>query len=253
MLEGDANVVLLAQAALLFEFANIRALIRPDAVVIVPAGGKLWVVELKGFRMRAGHYPAEKIAGALEQSAVYQIALARVIASLGFSAEFVADQVVIVCATKRGMNPVATVHQNRDRVRTLDLRLARAESAVLSAGPAALAPVEPLKRDAAPEDRLAAFETIVNANGNAYNPECLNRCGAASWCRENADDDPARLGPTRLIAAAGSIRAAHQWASRTLAPDPALAHVAERLAMVRDLGELARADATDHHRRRAAS
>jgi hypothetical protein len=251
MLDGDTTVVLLAQAALLFPFANIRALIRPDAVVIVPAGGKLWIVELKGFRMRVGHYPAQKIADALEQSAVYQIALRRIVASLGFDPALVADQVVIVCAARRGMEPIATVHENGDRVGTLELRLARAERALVAAGTNVLDAIEALNADAAPDDRLGAFEALVNTHGNAYSPECLNRCGGAVWCRESAIDDPARLGSTRLIAAAGSIRTAHGWASGTETPDPGSAHVAERLAAVRALGELARADAASQKRKSA--
>src|SRR4051812_49113023 len=50
MLDGDLSVVLIAQAVLSFAFAGFTALIRPDAVVIVPFNGQLIVVELKGFR-----------------------------------------------------------------------------------------------------------------------------------------------------------------------------------------------------------
>src|SRR5262249_40413007 len=146
MLRGDRTVVLIAQAVLEFNFAGHQAIIRPDAVVIVPVQGKLVIVELKGFRIRPGHYPAAKIAEALEQTAVYQIALRRIVADLGFDPALVDDSAVIVCAAKLGLQPVATVHANGDRVATLETRIALAERR-LAAMPASAALLAGLDTD----------------------------------------------------------------------------------------------------------
>jgi hypothetical protein len=240
--EGDASVVLLYQAALEFTFAGLRSLIRPDAVVIVPVNGRLHVVELKGFRMRSGKYPADKIAGALEQTAVYQIALRRIVADLGFDERLVADEVVVVCAKNRGMTPIATVHNNAQRVATLELRLRRAADA-LQAAPASGPVLAGLTKDSSPADRLAAFEELADTHGTSYCPKCLEVCGAAAYCREAAADDPARLGQTRLLDPAGSLRQADGWSHGQPVDDPADVPVAERLVSVRGLLQAARADA----------
>jgi hypothetical protein len=242
MCQGDTTVVLIDQAALAFVFAGVTSFIRPDAVVIIPVGGRLYVVELKGFRLRAGNYPADKIAGALEQTAVYQIALRRIVADLGFSPALVADDAVIVCATGRGMQPVATVHANGDRVATLEIRLARAE-AFLVASPPPAAVVAALPADATPEDRVAAFETLLATYGSDYRPTCMETCGGYVRCREAAYDAPARLGATRLLSGAGSIRRADAWSRGRAPDDPVDAPIAERLAEVRRLVDGARADA----------
>jgi hypothetical protein len=253
ILDGDRRVVLLAQAALRFQFAGQETYIRPDAVVIVPAAEKLWIVELKGFRIRAGHYPAAKIAVALEQTAVYQMALRRLVTGVGFDAALVADQAVIVCAARRGMIPIAKIHDNADRLRTLELRLNRAEAAILAAGPNVVEMTDALDDASSPAERLEAFERLVGRYGNAYGPACLNRCGGAAWCREAAADDPSRLGATQLLAAAGSIRLAHEWAIGSRQPGPGMADVAQRLAAVRRLGDAARGDVAARQRRIGSS
>jgi hypothetical protein len=241
MLSGDLSVVLIAQAVLEFDFAGRTAMIRPDAVVIVPVDGKLVLVELKGFRMRDGHYPAKKMAAALEQDAVYQIALRRIVADVGHDPDRVSDRAVIVCAARRGMQPVATLHDNGDKVRTLATRLNNAESR-LAALPDPAALLAGIDSNSPAADRVAAFQNLAATYGTSYRPSCLQKCGAAQFCREAAHDDPARLGATRLLRRAGSITTAVDWANGATPVDPDLLPVADRLVEVAQLVADARAD-----------
>jgi hypothetical protein len=242
MLRGDLSVVLIAQAVLDFDFAGRTAHIRPDAVIIVPVDGRLVVVELKGFRSRTGHYPADKIAGALEQTAIYQLALRRILLEEGFDPALVSDEAVIVCAKNRSLQPVATVHRNGDRVTTLESRLAIAEANLAELrdpGPI----LAGLDTASAPDDRLAAFEQLVATYGTVYRPGCLAACGAALYCRDAAWDDPARLGATRLLGRAGSITNAVAWADGAVPADAGDQSVARRLSEVQALTAAAYADA----------
>jgi hypothetical protein len=63
MLAGDRSVVLLSQATLAFGFAGGTAMIRPDAVAIIPADDELMVAELKGFRSGPAISPARRSLG----------------------------------------------------------------------------------------------------------------------------------------------------------------------------------------------
>ena len=242
MLDGDQSVVIYAQAVLDFEFAGLTAMIRPDAVVIVPARGRLHVVELKGFRLRDGHYPSDKIAAALEQTAVYQLALRRTVAELGLDPALVAGEAVVVCAARLGLQPVATVHDNSDRLATLEIRIARTEVA-LAAAPAPDRILTGISIDDDPDDRLAAFEALVAEYGTDYGPRCLSVCAAAHYCREAAHDVPARLGGTRLLAGTGSLTTAVALSHGDAVGDESQAPYAEALAATRTLLDSAREEA----------
>ncbi|MGY1838112.1 MULTISPECIES: hypothetical protein [unclassified Modestobacter] len=242
MLHGDTTVILIVQPVLSFDFAGRSVHIRPDALVLLGLEGRLEPVELKGFRIRAGHYPAAKIATALEQTAVSQIALRRIVTSLGFDSSCVSEEVVVVCATGRGMKPLATRHANADRVLTLESRVASAE-ALLGSLPSPESLLKGITSDTDPASRLSAFKNLTAAYGTSYTPSCLQTCGAAFYCLEAANDDPARLGPTRLLARAGSIRTALAWADGATPTDPAHIPVATRLSEASALIDAARADA----------
>jgi hypothetical protein len=195
-------------------------------VVFVQVASRLVVVELKGFRRRQGRYPAEKIATALEQTAVYQLALRRLLADLGLDPEAVDDMAVIVCASGLGLKPIATRHDNGDRCRTLELRLASAE--VTWMGNPALEATLAALDDPDPARRLAAFEALALARGTHFIPACLNHCGAHRWCRSQAMDDPARFGSPRLLLPVGSLRRAVALAQGAVpqpAEDPAAMHL----------------------------
>jgi hypothetical protein len=238
---GDRSVVLILQAVLGFDFAGHVTYIRPDAVALVPVADRLFVAEMKSFRLRDGHYPAGKIATALEQTAVYQVALRRILIELHLDPALISDEGVIVCARNLGMEPVATRHDNGHRVATLEQRIARAE-ARLRAAPDPRPLMAGTDSGTSAADRLAAFVAIVDTYGVAYKPSCLVNCGAAFWCRADAADDPARLGNTRLLAPAASLRLADAWSHGTAPAGPAQAQVAAHLAGVRRLVDAARAD-----------
>ena len=242
MLHGDTTVVLTVEPVLSFGFAGRSVHIRPDALALLVLQGRLEVVELKGFRIRTGRYPAKKIAATLEQTAVYQIALRRLVANLGFDPSCVSDEVVIVCATGRGMKPLATRHANADRVLTLESRVASAERLLVSLqSPESL--LKGITSETDPAIRLTTFNNLTAAYGTSYTPSCLQACGAAFYCLEAAHDSPARLGPTRLLARAGSIRTALAWAEGEIPSDPAQIPVATRLSEVSALIDAARQEA----------
>jgi hypothetical protein len=237
MVAGTVNVALIAQATMGFTFAGRRTHLRPDAIAFVAVHGHLVVADLKGFKLRAGRWPGDKMASALNQIAVYQTCLRRLLADLGLDPALVDDRAVVVCSTGLGMTPTATIHDNSDRRRTLEVRLAHAEprwrtSPAVATASTALADPDPVAR-------LAAFAALAAAEGTAYKPSCMNHCGGWRWCREQAADDLARLGTPRLLSVAGSLRRNVDLA-RGAAPTPAEAAAAEHLRSLAALSTAAR-------------
>jgi|GEM_PF-5949067 len=265
MLHGDIPTVLIAQAVLRFEFAGTTVYLKPDALTIVPItvdsygevvaegtpGGRVELVpvEIKGFRVRPARYPDRKMAGALEQVGTYQLALRREAVALGFLADVVSDRAVIINALKLGMAPVASVHDNRAVRLTLERRITATEARLQAAhlddpngAFAAAVALDPKKATA--KDRLAVMAALVDTYGHQYSPECLAHCGAAKWCREQAADEPGRLGNLRSVQFAGSIQRARRFAwGVEAAPSPEFEPLVAELGDARRLVQAACAQA----------
>jgi hypothetical protein len=201
---GGGESLLVVQPTFALIFGGQSSYLRPDALLLVRIEGRMMIVELKGFRIRDGYWPGDKVATALDQSAVYQLVVRRVVADMAFDPEIVDERVAIVCASGLGLSPRASIQNNRPRRLTLERRVAAAEAALADGPDVGLFSEGLLARD--PLVRLATFESLVRSVGTNYISACVGICGGFAWCRSHAVDDPARIGQPVVIGAVGSIR-----------------------------------------------
>ncbi|MCP3785290.1 hypothetical protein NLX85_18150 [Micromonospora sp. A3M-1-15] len=164
--------------------------LEPDLVAF-HHDGVFHVVEIKSFAVIDDQADARKVAAAATQSAVYVLALRRLLGD-----DKVADEVVLVCPKDFSNQPVATKVDVRKQLIVLNhqlSRLTRIERLL-----AALPPT--LTLDLAPDDdgrpsRPAA--DVIFALGEIearYAPDCLAKCEMAFFCRHEATGCTAALG-----------------------------------------------------------
>jgi hypothetical protein len=249
MLDGDRSIVLINQPVLRFTYGGRLLTIRPDAICLVPIGGQIHIVELKGFTVRDGVYPAGKIGAALDQTSVYAHVLRGLVGEITDAhgqprfnpSQVVSDYVYVACASKMGMTPVVTgPHDVRRRREALAHRLAVAEPAVAT-GPTPA--ISALTVADSPADRLDAFEQLAAFHGTAYRPSCLEHCGAAKYCRHAEADAPRRIGPDPRLNAIGSIAAASTYLEDPSVAPAELEPAVDDLHRLRVITDVARADA----------
>jgi hypothetical protein len=158
--------------------------LEPDLVAFRHAG-VFHVVEIKSFPVIDGRADGAKVAAAAIQSAVYVLAMRRMLGR----PEAVSHEVVLVCPKDFANTPTATRIDVRRQLIVLEHqlgRLARIETLVdalppdLSLDPAAAAPGE-----------------VVGSLGRIparYAPTCLSTCELAYFCRSRAAGCTAALG-----------------------------------------------------------
>jgi len=167
-----------------------RVYLEPDLVAF-HHDGVFHVVEIKSFAVIDNQADARKVAAAATQSAVYVLALRRLLGD-----DKVAHEVVLVCPKDFSNQPVATKVDVRKQLIVLNhqlSRLTRIESLVEALPPT-------LTLDLAPDDdgkfsRPAA--EVIAALGEIearYAPGCLATCEMAFFCRQEASGCTATLG-----------------------------------------------------------
>jgi hypothetical protein len=165
--------------------------LEPDLVAF-HHNGKFHVVEIKSFAVIDDQADGAKVAAAAIQSAVYVLALRRLLGD----DDAVSHEVVLVCPKDFSNQPVATKVDVRKQLIVLQhqlSRLSRIEKLVGELPPTLtfdLAAGDDGKPTRSAADLIAALAEVEAR----YAPDCLAKCEMAFFCREEASDCTARLG-----------------------------------------------------------
>ncbi|MEO3784995.1 hypothetical protein ABGB12_16780 [Actinocorallia sp. B10E7] len=150
--------------------------LEPD-VIAFRLQDRFHVVEIKSFPVIDGRADPDQVAAAARQSAVYVLALQRMMAELEQPEDLVADQVVLVCPENFSNRPTATLVDVRPQLSVIRRQLRRMRR------------IEELL-DALPED--LSFELDENLSQSLtrvqarYAPACMSTCDLAFFCRSEA-------------------------------------------------------------------
>ncbi|GAA1548870.1 hypothetical protein GCM10009678_34510 [Actinomadura kijaniata] len=159
------------------DIAGRPAYLEPD-VIAFQLGGRFHIVEVKSFAVIDGQAEADQVAAAARQSAVYVLALRRLVAELGHDpVEKVAHEVFLVCPENFSNRPTATPVDIRPQLAVLERQLAR------------LTRVDTIVAQLPEEitfDLGEALEEAVRTVEARYAPECMSSCEMAFFCRAEA-------------------------------------------------------------------
>nr|WP_221380251.1 hypothetical protein [Actinoplanes polyasparticus] len=183
--EGREPLTFLDHPLLSLDVGGNIVYLEPDLVAF-HHDGVLHVVEIKSFAIIDDQAGGSKVAAAARQSAVYVLALRRLLGD-----DKVSHDVVLVCPKDFSNQPTAVKIDVRKQLITLDhqlTRLARIDNLVeqLPNG---------LSLDLATHtpDELVSALSIMEAR---YAPSCLNSCEMAYFCRHEAAGCTSALGTT---------------------------------------------------------
>ncbi|TMQ89778.1 hypothetical protein ETD83_38385 [Actinomadura soli] len=158
------------------EIAGRPAYLEPD-VIAFQLAGRLHVIEIKSFAVVDGQAEPEQVAAAARQSAVYVLALRRLVTELGHDPGRVSHEVFLVCPENFSNRPSATPLDVRPQLAVLERQLTRLTrvDAILAELPGDLT--------FEPGEALGASVRAVEAR---YAPECMAGCEMALFCRDEA-------------------------------------------------------------------
>jgi len=176
------------------EIAGYYAYLEPDLVAF-RIGGRFHIVEIKSFAVVDGQADPAKAAAAARQAAVYVLALRRLVTELGFPADTVSHDVVLVCPENFANTPTATLLDVRRQLAVLERQLARITriDAVLDALPEAMS-LDLCYDDGAATRPPAEIAQALGAIDARYAPDCLGTCEMAYFCRHEAAGSTGALG-----------------------------------------------------------
>ncbi|WP_412541796.1 hypothetical protein R8Z50_04380 [Longispora sp. K20-0274] len=199
---------------LTLDIAGLPAALEPD-LVILRAGGRLHVVQIKSFAVVDGQAPGDKVAAAARQAAVHVLALRR----LGHDTD---HEVSLVCPENFSNAPVANRVDVRRELGVLERQLARL------VGVADIAAGLP--------DGATAEEAVTRVPAR-YAPECLAACELAFYCRQEARcaGETDTLGRSVRDALGGIATVAEVAAVAGGAPSAEHPEIAELLVAAREL------------------
>jgi hypothetical protein len=190
--DPDAAATFYDHPLLRLEVGGNDVYLEPDLVAF-HHDGVFHVVEIKSFAVIDEQADARKVAAAAIQSAVYVLALRRLLGE-----DKVSHEVVLVCPKDFSNQPVATKVDVRKQLIVLDhqmSRLARIETLLGALPPNLsldLAPDDDGKPTRPAGDVIAALAEVEAR----YAPDCLAKCEMAFFCRDEAKGCTAALGLT---------------------------------------------------------
>lgn len=164
--------------------------LEPDLVAF-HHDGVFYVVEIKSFAVIDDQADGGKVAAAAMQSAVYVLALRRLLGE-----DKVADEIVLVCPKDFSNQPVATKVDVRKQLIVLThqlARLPRIEGLVEALPPDLTLDLVP-GEDGKPTRSPAEITQALGCIDARYGPECLATCEMAFFCRDEARGHTAALG-----------------------------------------------------------
>lgn len=195
---GDADAPhLVDHPVLRFDLAGSTVNLEPDALAF-RVGEKLELVEIKSYPIIDGQADPGKVSSTAGQAAVYHMALRGTLERLGFDPEILVPSVILVAPRNFGRTPVAHRIPLTKKSMSLErvLKAAPPTASVLATMPDDLTfDVDP-NGDMADDTARSALEAAVGVVDALYQPDCVQNCDMARFCRSEAwaADDPARLG-----------------------------------------------------------
>ncbi|MEU5883368.1 hypothetical protein [Spirillospora sp. NPDC047279] len=221
------------------EIAGQTAYLEPD-VIAFQLGGRFHIIEIKSFAVIDGQAEPEQVAAAARQSAVYVLALRRLLEELGADPGRVSHEVFLVCPENFSNRPAATPLDVRPQLAVLERQLARLTRVDQIVGG--------LPDDLTFDLEDAALPEAVRTVDARYAPECMATCEMAFFCR----DEARACGATATLGKAvrddlggvDAIGTALALADGSLTPSADLAETAERLRTAARLRREALAAAT---------
>ncbi|MET7392442.1 hypothetical protein ABZS66_02975 [Dactylosporangium sp. NPDC005572] len=158
--------------------------------------GTFYIIEIKSFAVIDGQADGGKVAAAAVQSAVYVIALRRLLADLGQDPGRVSHEVVLVNPENFANHAVATKVDVRRQLTVLDRQLARMKRIDTL--------LEPLDddltfdlvpdRDGSPTRPESELRDALEHIQARYSPDCLAMCELSYFCRDEARGTTHALG-----------------------------------------------------------
>jgi hypothetical protein len=221
-----------------FEVAERWVYLEPDLVAF-QFEGRFHVVEIKSFAVIDGQADASKVSAAAMQSAVYVLAMRRMLEDAGHDPRLVSHDVVLVCPRDFSNQPMATLIDVRKQLSVLRRQLSRMARIEDLLG--ALPPE--LTFDLAPDEvgvptrHPTALVDALTTVGARYSPECLAMCELAYFCRDESRGGTATLGKTvrEELGGVETVATALGLAAGTL---PVAADQAEAAAMLQAAARL---------------
>jgi hypothetical protein len=225
-LAGDGST-LFDHPLLRLDIAGQPAYLEPD-VLAFRLGDKFYVIEIKSFAIIDGQADPEQVAAAARQSAVYVLALRRLLTELGHPATAVSHEVILVCPENFSNQPAAAFVDVRKQLSVIERQLSR------------MSRIDDLVA-ALPEemtfelgDGLASAIRVVEAR---YAPDCVSSCELAFFCR----DEARACGSTDLLGIAvrddvggvETLATALGLADGSLVPAPEQVEIAAKLRLAR--------------------
>lgn len=200
IVQGDRSAPNVIDGAVLgAQVGGVQAHFEADALATRFAG-PIHAGEVKSFPVVDGQAEKGKLAGALDQVAVYILLTRRLVDELGGDPErVVSTEALLITPRNTGLTPTLSTVDVRRRVSRAEKLLATAPSAAdvaysvpsdLSFGavsdqraPAIIGAGIP-DPEAAP--RIETLHALADHAGTVYIPECLVTCGLARFCRARA-------------------------------------------------------------------
>ncbi|GGK34439.1 hypothetical protein [Nocardia camponoti] len=159
------------------DIAGADAYLEPD-VVALQIDGMFHVVEIKSFPVVDGQADPAQVAAAARQSAVYVVALRRILEDIGADPEkLVSHNVILVCTRDFTNRPVATMVDLRKQIAVISRQLSRLTAI------SRLVDLVPAKATFEPGPQL---EHVIADIPARFAPECLSACELGFACRAEA-------------------------------------------------------------------
>ncbi|RAY16545.1 hypothetical protein DPM19_03925 [Actinomadura craniellae] len=173
---GEGPGTLFDHPLLRLDIAGQPAYLEPD-VIAFQFEGRFHIIEIKSFAMIDGQADPAQVASAARQSAVYVLALRRLLTELGHDEDTVSHEVVLVCPENFSNRPTATFLDVRPQLAVLRRQLARLT------GIDRIVAELPADLTFEPGAGLAGAVRSVEAR---YSPDCVSGCEMALFCRDEA-------------------------------------------------------------------
>lgn len=229
-LTSDGPGTLFDHPLLRLPVAGQNVYLEPDLVAFAHRG-VFHVVEIKSFPVIDGQADPGKVAAAAIQSAVYVLALRRL---LGRGDAAVSPDVVLVCPENFSNRPVATKVDVRKQLIVLEHQLGRLTrvEALLDLLPAGLTLDLAPDSSGVPTRAAAELTDALGTMEARYAPGCLSSCELGFFCRDEADGrtDALGTGVREQLAGVETVAEALEIADGTWAVPE---HQAEAAALLR--------------------
>ncbi|WP_330251415.1 hypothetical protein OG874_35555 [Nocardia sp. NBC_00565] len=192
---GEDSGTLFDHPLLRMTIAGREVYLEPDLVAF-RLRDQFHVVEIKSFPIIDGRADPSKVAAAATQSAVYVLALRRLLQQLGVDPAMVSHEVFLVCPEDFSNRPTAARIDVRKQLTVLERQLARIADVATVVSTLPVGFTLDLRFDDGGVATRAVGELcealeLVPAR---YAPECLAACEMAFFCRSGACGHTAALG-----------------------------------------------------------